>query len=233
MPDIADTLKIIEDCGLVAVIRAGSAEQAVHIALAVAAGGVLPIEITMTVPDAIDVIRQAAKKLPGDILIGAGTVLDVSTAVMAIRAGAEFIVSPSLEPDIVKVCRKMGKVAIPGAFTPTEIVAAIRAGADIIKLFPASIGGPDLIKDLRGPFPELKLMPTGGVTLENAGDFIRAGAAAVAVGGNLVNKQAVAQGDYATITETARKFTAAILEARGLTPGLNLTTQADQAGNSG
>jgi 2-dehydro-3-deoxyphosphogluconate aldolase/(4S)-4-hydroxy-2-oxoglutarate aldolase len=233
MPDIADTLKIIEDCGLVAVIRAGSAEQAVHIALAVAAGGVLPIEITMTVPGAIDVIRQAAKKLPGDILLGAGTVLDVSTAVTAIRAGAEFIVSPSLEPDIIKVCRKMGKVAIPGVFTPTEIVAAIRAGADIIKLFPASIGGPDLIKDLRGPFPELKLMPTGGVTLENAGDFIRAGAAAVAVGGNLVNKQAVAQGDYATITKTARKFTAAILEARGLTPGLNLTTQADQAGNSG
>ncbi|MCX5997479.1 MAG: bifunctional 4-hydroxy-2-oxoglutarate aldolase/2-dehydro-3-deoxy-phosphogluconate aldolase [Chloroflexi bacterium] len=233
MPDIADTLKIIEDCGLVAVIRAGSAEQAVHIALAVAAGGVLPIEITMTVPGAIDVIRQAAKKLPGDILLGAGTVLDVSTAVMAIRAGAEFIVSPSLEPDILKVCRKMGKVAIPGVFTPTEIVAAIRAGADIIKLFPASIGGPDLIKDLRGPFPELKLMPTGGVTLENAGDFIRAGAAAVAVGGNLVNKQALAQGDYATITETARKFTAAILEARRLTPGLNLTAQTDQAGNSG
>ncbi|MCX6001039.1 MAG: bifunctional 4-hydroxy-2-oxoglutarate aldolase/2-dehydro-3-deoxy-phosphogluconate aldolase [Chloroflexi bacterium] len=225
MPDIADTLKMIEDCGLVAVIRAGSAEQAVHIALAVAAGGVLPIEITMTVPGAIDVIRQA--------LLGAGTVLDVSTAVTAIRAGAEFIVSPSLEPDIIKVCRKMGKVAIPGVFTPTEIVAAIRAGASIIKLFPASIGGPHLIKDLRGPFPELKLMPTGGVTLENAGDFIRAGAAAVAVGGNLVNKQAVAQGDYATITETARKFTAAILEARGLTPGLNLTTQADQAGNSG
>lgn len=233
MPDIADTLKIIEDCGLVAVIRAGSAEQAVHIALAVAAGGVLPIEITMTVPGAIDVIRQATKKLPGDILLGAGTVLDVSTAVTAIRAGAEFIVSPSLEPDIIKVCRKMGKVAIPGVFTPTEIVAAIRAGADIIKLFPASIGGPDLIKDLRGPFPALKLMPTGGVTLENAGDFIRAGAAAVAVGGNLVNKQAIAQGDYTTITETARKFTAAILEARGLTPGLNLTTQADQAGNSG
>lgn len=213
MTDKPRTLKTIEDNGLVAVIRADTAQQAAAIARAVADGGVVLVEITMTVPDAIDVIRETRKCLPDNILLGAGTVMDGRTARLAIEAGADFIVSPILEPDIVKVCKKSQKVSIPGAFTPSEIIAAVKAGADIVKIFPASLGGPELIKDLRGPFPCIKLLPTGGITLENAGRFIKAGAIAVAVGGNMVDKKAVASGDYQTITETARKFSAAVKEA--------------------
>ncbi len=214
MRDRAQILKSIEDCGLIVVVRAESARQAMEIAQAVAQGGISAVEITMTVPDAVSVLKEARKILPQDILLGAGTVLDGKTAQACITAGAEFIVSPVLNLDVVKACRKSGKVVIPGAFTPTEIMAVVRSGADIVKLFPASIGGPELVKDLRGPFPALKLLPTGGVNLENAGQFIRAGAFAVAVGGNIVDKKAVAEGNYAVVTQNARKFVAAVKSAR-------------------
>ncbi len=214
MGEKENRLKIIEESILVAVIRAEKADQAISIARAVADGGIVSIEITMTVPDAINVIKEVHKVLGGRILLGAGTVMDAENARLAIKAGAEFIVSPILNTDIIRVCRKHGIIAIPGAFTPTEIFAAWISGADIVKLFPASIGGPELLKDLRGPFPQIKFMPTGGVTLENVGRFIRAGAVAVAVGGNIVDKKAVSLGKFEVISENSRKFLDAIESVR-------------------
>ncbi len=207
-------LRVIEDSGIIAVIRAEKADQAINIASAVSAGGIVAIEITLTVPDAFAVMEEVHKKLKGRILLGAGTVLDAEGALRAIRAGAEFLVSPMLNPDMVKLCKKHGKIAIPGAFTPTEIAAAWRSGADIIKIFPASVGGPDLIKDLRGPFPQIKFMPTGGVTLENVAQFIKAGVVAVAVGGNIIDKRAVSLGQFDVITENSSKFLEAVKNVR-------------------
>ncbi len=214
MGEKENRLKIIEESILVAVIRAEKADQAISIARAVADGGIVSIEITMTVPDAINVIKEVHKVLGGRILLGAGTVMDAENARLAIKAGAEFIVSPILNTDVIRVCRKHSIIAIPGAFTPTEIFAAWISGADIVKLFPASIGGPELLKDLRGPFPQIKFMPTGGVTLENVGRFIRAGAVAVAVGGNIVDKKAVSLGKFEVISENSRKFLDAIESVR-------------------
>jgi len=214
MDEKENRLRIIEDSGIVAVIRAQKADEAVKIARAVSEGGIAAIEITMTVPDAINVIKEVHNVLGGRILLGAGTVLDAENARLAIKSGAEFIVSPILSTDIIKVCRKHGKIAIPGAFTPTEIVAAWKSGADIIKIFPASVGGPELIKDLRGPFPQIKFLPTGGVTLENVAQFIKAGAVAVAVGSNIIDKKAVSLGKFEVITENSRKFLEAVKNAR-------------------
>jgi len=199
---------------IVAVIRAQKADEAVEIARAVSTGGIVPIEITLTVQDAFSVMEEVRKSLGGHILLGAGTVLDAEGARRAIRAGAEFLVSPMLNPDMVLLCRKNGKVAIPGAFTPTEIVAAWKGGADIIKIFPASVGGHELIKDLRGPFPQIKFLPTGGVTLENVAQFIKAGAVAVAVGGNIIDKKVVSLGKFEVITENSRKFLEAVKYGR-------------------
>jgi 2-dehydro-3-deoxyphosphogluconate aldolase/(4S)-4-hydroxy-2-oxoglutarate aldolase len=210
-------LAIIEECGVVAVIRATEPELAVSIAQAVAEGGILPIEITMTVPDAFNVIATVNRKLGEHIFLGAGTVLEPVQAVHAIAAGARFIVSPIFDPRIIHTCRKKDTPVIPGAFTPTEIITAWHNGADIVKLFPASLGGPGLINDLRGPFPDIRLLPTGGVTLENAGSFIKAGAVAVAIGSNLVNKTAVASGNWDVISDNARKFAKAVQEARKAT----------------
>lgn len=209
-----DSLKVIEDSGIIAVIRAQKAEEAVKIARAISEGGVVPIEITLTVPDAFTVMEEVRRSLGNRILLGAGTVLDAEGARRAIRAGAEFLVSPMLNPDMVRLCRKNGKIAIPGAFTPTEIIAAWKGGADIVKIFPASVGGPELIKDLRGPFPQIRFLPTGGVTLDNVAQFIRAGAVAVAVGGNIIDKKAVALGKFDVITENSRKFLEAVKNAR-------------------
>ena len=214
MDEKENRLSIIEDSGLVAVIRAEKADEAVKIARAVCEGGIVAIEITLTVPDAFAVMQEVHKSLGGRILLGAGTVLDAENARLAIKAGAEFIVSPILNTDIIKVCRKHGKIAIPGAFTPTEIVAAWKSGADIIKIFPASVGGPGLIKDLRGPFPQIKFLPTGGVTLENVAQFIKAGAVAVAVGSNIIDKKAVSLGKFEVITENSGKFLEAVKNAR-------------------
>ncbi len=200
---------------MVAIVRVSSAREAVDVCMAIARGGVTPIEVTMTVPGAIDAIREFKSAVKEEVLIGAGTVLDPETARACILAGADFIVSPTLNLEVIKVCRRYSKIIIPGTFTPTEILTAWEAGADIVKVFPASVGGPGYLKDIMGPLPQVKLVPTGGVNLETTPEFIKAGAVAVAAGTSLVNKKAVSEQNWDAITETARKFVAAVKQARG------------------
>jgi len=207
-------LQDILDCGIIAIVRVGSAQEAVEVCGAIAKGGVKPIEVTMTVPGAIDAIKEFKSAVKEEVLVGAGTVLDPETARAAILAGAEFIVSPTLNLEVIEVCRRYSKIVIPGTFTPTEILTAWEAGADIVKVFPATVGGPKYLKDILGPLPQVRLCPTGGVTLDNTPDFIRAGAVAVAAGTSLVDKKAVAEKNYDLITETARKFCQAVKLAR-------------------
>jgi 2-dehydro-3-deoxyphosphogluconate aldolase/(4S)-4-hydroxy-2-oxoglutarate aldolase len=187
----------------------------VDVCQAIARGGVKPIEVTMTVPGAIDAIKEFKSAVSEQVLVGAGTVLDPETARACILAGAEFIVCPTLNLEVIKVCRRYSKVVVPGTFTPTEILTAWEAGADIVKVFPATAGGPKYLKDIMGPLPQVKLLPTGGVTLENTPDFIKAGAVAVAAGTSLVDKKALSEKNFDLITETARKFVAAVRAARG------------------
>ncbi len=207
-------LQDIIDCGVVAIVRVGNAREAVEVCGAIARGGVKPIEVTMTVPGAIDAIKEFKSSVGDEILVGAGTVLDPETARAVILAGAEFVVSPTLNRGVIEVCRRYSKIVIPGAFTPTEILTAWEAGADIVKVFPATVGGPQYLRDIKGPLPQIRLSPTGGVNLENTPDFIRAGAVAVAAGTSLVNKKAVSEKNYDLITETARKFIEAVKLAR-------------------
>jgi 2-dehydro-3-deoxyphosphogluconate aldolase/(4S)-4-hydroxy-2-oxoglutarate aldolase len=207
-------LQDIIDCGVVAIVRVGSAREAVEVCGAIARGGVKPIEVTMTVPGALDAIKEFKSAVTDEVLVGAGTVLDPETARAAILAGAEFVVSPTLNLEVIEVCRRYSKVVIPGTFTPTEILTAWQAGADIVKVFPATVGGPRYLKDILGPLPQIRLCPTGGVTLENTPDFIKAGAVAVAAGTSLVDKKAVSEKNYDLITETARKFCQAVKLAR-------------------
>ena len=215
MSDKDKNLQTITDCGVVAIVRVSSAREAVDVCMAIARGGVTPIEVTMTVPGAIDAIREFKSAVKEEVLIGAGTVLDPETARACILAGADFIVSPTLNLEVIKVCRRYSKIIIPGTFTPTEILTAWEAGADIVKVFPASVGGPGYLKDIMGPLPQVKLVPTGGVNLETTPEFIKAGAVAVAAGTSLVNKRAVSEQNWDAITETARKFVAAVKQARG------------------
>jgi 2-dehydro-3-deoxyphosphogluconate aldolase/(4S)-4-hydroxy-2-oxoglutarate aldolase len=214
MNDKDKNLQTITDCGVVAIVRVSSAREAVDVCMAIARGGVRPIEVTMTVPGAIDAIREFKSAVKEEVLIGAGTVLDPETARACILAGAEFIVSPTLNLEVIKVCRRYSKIIIPGTFTPTEILTAWEAGADIVKVFPASVGGPGYLKDIMGPLPQVKLVPTGGVNLETTPEFIKAGAVAVAAGASLVNKKAVSEQNWDAITETAQKFVAAVKQAR-------------------
>lgn len=207
-------LQDIVNCGVVAIIRVASAQEAVEVCGAIAKGGVKPIEITMTVPGAIDAIKELKGAMEDNVLLGAGTVLDPETARAVILAGAEFVVCPTLNLEVIKVCRRYSKIVIPGAFTPTEILTAWEAGADIVKVFPATVGGPRYLRDIRGPLPQIRLMPTGGVNLENTPDFIRAGAVAVAAGTSLVDKKAVSERKYDIITENAKKFIEAVKLAR-------------------
>jgi len=207
-------LRAIIDCGVVAIIRAESAQEAIDVCLAIAKGGVKPIEITMTVPGAIEAIKELKGTLQGKVLLGAGTVLDPETAKAVIYAGAEFVVAPTLNLEVIKVCRRYSKIVIPGAFTPTEILTAWESGADIVKIFPARVGGPKYVTDIRGPLPQIRLLPTGGVELDNTPDFIKAGAVAVAVGTSLVDKKAVKEKKFDIITENARKFVEAVKSAR-------------------
>jgi 2-dehydro-3-deoxyphosphogluconate aldolase/(4S)-4-hydroxy-2-oxoglutarate aldolase len=186
----------------------------VDVAQALLAGGVDVMEVTFTVPRAPRVIEQVADRLGDQILLGAGSVLDAETARTALLAGAEFIVSPATNLDVIRTCRRYGKLAMPGAWTPTEVVAAYEAGADIVKIFPCDLGGPAYLKALHGPLPHIPLMPTGGVTLETASDFLKAGASALGVGGSLVDSQAVANRDFARIEDLARRFRAIVTEAR-------------------
>ena len=214
MNDKDKNLQTITDCGVVAIVRVSSAREAVDVCMAIARGGVRPIEVTMTVPGAIDAIREFKSAVKEEVLIGAGTVLDPETARACILAGAEFIVSPTLNLEVIKVCRRYSKIIIPGTFTPTEILTDWEAGDDIVKVFPASVGGPGYLKDIMGPLPQVKLVPTGGVNLETTPEFIKAGAVAVAAGASLVNKKAVSEQNWDAITETAQKFVAAVKQAR-------------------
>lgn len=199
-------LQRVLDCGIVAVVRFSDPEPLVEVVEALAAGGVTVAEVTFTVPGALDVIRAAKKRLGDRVLLGAGTVLDPETARAALLAGAEFIVAPNLSLDVIRVCRRYDKLVMPGAFTPTEVVTAWEAGADIVKVFPADVVGPAFFKALRGPLPQVKLMPTGGVDLTTAPEFLKAGAVCLGVGGQLVDPKAVAAGDFARITATAKQY---------------------------
>ena len=209
-----EILEAIIASGIVAVIRVNSAQEAVEVCGAIAKGGVKPIEVTMTVPGAVDVIKELRSIMKEEVILGAGTVLDSETARAVILAGAEFIVSPTLNLGVIEICRRYSKVVVPGAFTPTEILTAWEAGADIVKVFPATVGGPKYLKDILGPLPQIRLIPTGGVNLENTPDFIKAGAVAVAAGTSLVSKAALKEKNYDIITEMARKFIEAVKTAR-------------------
>lgn len=191
---------------VVAVIRMKDADGLAAAAAALARGGVRAVEVTMTVPGAVGIIRELARTKGPGALVGAGTVLDAATAAAVIEAGADFVVSPVFDRDTVSACRESGVVVAPGAFTPTEIVAAWRAGADLVKVFPATALGPQFVRDVRGPLPEVRLMPTGGVTVGNARDFLAAGAACVGLGTALVDAEAVEAGDWAAIEARARRL---------------------------
>lgn len=205
----------IERAGVVAVVRLSEASELARVADAIRAGGVDIIEFTLTTPGALEIIQQSAHKFGDDVLLGAGTVLDSETARAAILAGAQFIVSPTTDFATIELCHRYGKAVIPGAFTPTEILAAWQAGADFVKVFPAGVLGPGYLKDVLGPLPQVKLVPTGGVGKANAGDFIKAGAVALAVGGDLVNNKLVAAGEFDQLTANARDLVAAVRAARG------------------
>lgn len=195
---------------VVAVIRMKDAARVAEVAAALLRGGIGALEITMTVPGAVEIIRSMARdKAPGT-LVGAGTVLDAGTATDVIAAGADFVVSPVTDRDMLGACRDAGVLVAPGAFTPTEILSAWRAGADIVKVFPATSLGPQFFRDLRGPLPQVRVMPTGGVTLENAAEFIAAGAAAVGIGTALVDAKSVEAGDWAGLEARARRLAASL-----------------------
>ncbi len=201
-----DQLQRILDCGIVAVVRSPDSQQLVEVARALADGGVTVVEITMTVPDALDVVRRVRTALGERLLLGAGTILDAETARAAFLAGAEYVVAPTLNLEVIRLCQRYGKVVMPGAFTPTEILAAWEAGADIVKVFPADVVGPAFFKAMRGPLPQIRLMPTGGVDLNTATEFLKAGACCLGVGGQLVEPRAVAERNFDRIRELAKKY---------------------------
>jgi len=216
MPSKAEVLSRIKTTGVVAVIRAEQPGDLIDVARALLAGGVCCVEITMTVPGALDVIEKAAAAFGDDLALGAGTVLDTETARAAILAGAGYIVSPVLRPALVEMCRRYSIACISGAMTPTEVLGAWEAGADVVKVFPAGVGGPQFFRDLKGPFPQVELMPTGAVNLETAPQFIKAGACALGVGGELAGKAAIAARAFDRMTQSARAFIEAVRRARGL-----------------
>src|SRR5256712_3333817 len=197
-------LQRVLDCGIVAVVRSPDSSQLVEVVRALADGGVTVVEITMSVPNALDVLRQVRHALGDRLLLGAGTVLDAETARAVILAGAEFVVAPTLNRDVIRLCRRYDKLVMPGAFTPTEILAAWEAGADIVKVFPAEVVGPAFFKALRGPLPQIRLMPTGGVDLTTAAAFLKAGACCLGIGGQLVEPKTVAERNFDRHREPAR-----------------------------
>jgi 2-dehydro-3-deoxyphosphogluconate aldolase / (4S)-4-hydroxy-2-oxoglutarate aldolase len=199
-------LERVLDRVIVAVIRAESPDLLADVAEALLAGGVEVMEVTFTVPRATQVLETVAGKLGDRILLGAGTVLDPETARIALLSGAQFIVSPAVNTDVIELCRRYSKLAMPGAFTPTEVLTAWQAGADIVKIFPSEITGPRYLKALRGPLPQVRLMPTGGVNLDTAVDYLQAGACALGIGTSLIEPQAVATGDLKRIESLARQY---------------------------
>jgi len=213
MPE--STAEIIERVGLIPVLRAKSVAQGRAVVDAMIAGGITIVEVTMTVPGAIDLLKELQKAYGSELLLGSGTVTTADQAQATIDAGAEFVVSPSLHPDVIRVTKTNRKISCPGALTPTEAITAWNAGADYVKIFPCSaVGGASYLKSLLAPFPYLKLIPTGGVTLQTAESFIKAGARALGVGSDLVNLAAIDAGHAETITETARAYLKVLADAR-------------------
>ena len=213
--DKAEVIQTIRDVGVIPVVRARSAEEAMLAIDAIREGGISILEITMTVPGAVGVIEKVSARYGSEALVGAGTVLDGETARACIRAGAQFIVSPALNLDTIAVCLSEGVAVMPGALTPTEVVQAWSAGADFVKVFPAgAVGGASYLKALKAPLPQIELIPTGGVSLMTAADFIKAGASALGVGADLVDLKAIREGQQQLITERAREFVRIVKEAR-------------------
>jgi 2-dehydro-3-deoxyphosphogluconate aldolase/(4S)-4-hydroxy-2-oxoglutarate aldolase len=210
-----EILAFITQAGIVPVVRTSTAEAAVQAIEAMYQGGIRAAEITMTVPGAIRALEKVADRFGDKIMLGAGTVLDPETARACMLAGAEFFVTPSLRVSTIEMVKRYSKVICPGALTPTEVLTAWEAGADVVKIFPCgNVGGPKYIKALKGPFPQIEMIPTGGVNLETAGDFLKAGACAVAVGGELVDAKSIKEGRFEVIEERARQYLAAIGKAR-------------------
>lgn len=213
MPSHFEILSRLMEGKVVAVVRLDSGDQLIKVAEALKAGGVTAIEFTVPTPGALDMIKQAAAHFGDEILMGAGTVLDAETARAAILSGAQFIVTPALNPKTIQLCRRYGKPVIPGALTPTEILTAWEAGADMVKIFPAESMGPGYLKAVLAPLPQVRLAPTGGISADNAADYLKAGATALGVGGKLVDKQAVARGDFAALTAEAQRLMKAVKQA--------------------
>ena len=211
-----ETKKTLERVGLIPVLRASSVQVGHALVNAMMAGGITIVEVTMTVPNALTLLRELKQRHGEKLLLGSGTVTDATQAEATIDAGAEFVVSPSLHLDVIAKVKELNRISIPGALTPTEVITAWRAGADYVKVFPCSaMGGASYLKSLLAPFPELKLIPTGGVTLQTAPDFLKAGARALGVGSDLVNPAAIAEGKPESVTNTARAYLEAIRMARG------------------
>lgn len=205
----------IETLGLVPVVRASSSDEAIKVIDAVLAGGVNILEITMTVPGAVKVIEKVADKYGSEVLVGAGTVLDPETARACLLAGAQFIVSPALNLDTIALCHRYSAPVMPGVLTPTEVITAWSAGADFVKVFPCgAVGGASYLKNLKGPFPQIRMIPTGGVSLKTAAEFIKAGASALGVGTDLVDVKAIRAGDTNVVTERAKEFNEIVKNAR-------------------
>ena len=211
-----DSLNLIRSTGVIAIMRAKSSDQLLAAAEAIRAGGVCAIEVTMTTPGALTVIAQATARRDEAVLFGAGTVLDPESARAAILAGAQFIVAPNLNLGVIELCRRYSIPVFPGAYTPTEIVTAWQAGADMVKVFPASIGGPAFIKALKAPLPQVELVPVGGVEIENTADWIRAGSAAVGVGSALVDQKLLDAADFAALTDRGRRLIAEVKRGRAM-----------------
>ena len=207
-------LQRVLDCGIVAVVRATDSSQLVEVCRALVEGGVDVAEITFTVPDALEVLRAVRKALGNDLLLGAGTVLDTETARAAILAGAEYLVSPTLNLEVIQMAKRYGKLVMPGVYTPTEALTAWQAGADILKVFPAEIVGPAFFKAMRGPLPQLRMMPTGGVDPNTADSCLQAGAVCLGIGSQLIEPQAVAARDFGRITRLARQYRDIVCEFR-------------------
>jgi 2-dehydro-3-deoxyphosphogluconate aldolase/(4S)-4-hydroxy-2-oxoglutarate aldolase len=210
------TAQRVERVGLIPVLRAKNPKQAKAVVEAMIAGGVTIVEVTMTVPGAVELLGELKKEYGARLLLGAGTVTTAKEADETIEAGAEFVVSPSLHPEVIAATKVAGKLSIPGALTPTEVIAAHRAGADYVKIFPCSaMGGASYLKSLLAPFPFLKLIPTGGVTIKTAEDFLRAGARALGVGSDLVNLAAIDEGKPEIITEAAKEYLGVLARMKG------------------
>jgi len=209
-----DCINLIRQTGVIAILRAKSSEQLLAAADAIRLGGVRAIEVTMTTPGALAIIEQARARYSQEVFFGAGTVLDPESARSAILAGAQFIVAPSLKPAVIELCHRCSIPVFPGAYTPTEILTAWELGADMVKIFPASVGGPGLIKALKAPLPQVEMVPVGGVNLNNTADFIRAGASAVGVGGELLDAKLLEAKDWPSLTGRAKAFVEAVTQGR-------------------